>query len=163
MSLLPSTLAVMMVLLLTSAATRLSHDAALSSAQSDRQQLAMMRAAWSLQAAAADLLAQNSASAVSGIGVDSDAELEDQASGYRDTNASADPNASTIKLEHLDTAESAELSDLPLSITRITAQVSLAQTRVRVQADYAIDLCEIDQAAPCLPRLRRIAWRRLSD
>ena len=167
MSLLPSTLAVMMILLLTFGATQLSHDAALSSAQSDRQQLAMVRNALILQQAADHWVARNNMPVVRDVDANDELDVpsndERQSSSARDVESQAAQGASAITIEQLNSAESAELSDLPPRIVRITALTYQSQIRVRAQADYAILPCDSDQEAPCPYELRRIAWRRLPD
>lgn len=167
MSLLPSTLAVMMILLLTLGATQLAHDAALSSAQSDRQQLAMLRTALILQQTADEWAAQSNGLVVRGIDADDEvhvsAHVERQSDSARDVESQTTQGVSSVTIEQLHTAESAELSDLPPHILRITALTNQSQTRVRAQADYAILPCDADIEAPCASQLRRIAWRRLPD
>ena len=136
MSLLPSTLSVMMVMLLAASASHLTQDAAFSSAQWIRQQQALSQAELRLQQLVKNLAANPESDAYRQTGVD-------------------------WTLEVLDTDAMAELSDLPLSIFRITAVGHAAQVKVRLQADYAIDHCEHDAVAECTSRIRRIAWRRL--
>lgn len=148
MSLLPSVLASTMVMLLASASAQLVRDAALSQAQWEQQQQAMARAELRLMQSAAGLLR----SVDEQTGIESSSEQE-------------------VLIEQLAVSQSAELSDLPLSIFRITAAGSVSQLTVRLQADYAIDACDEgseenehqDQAITCTPRIRRIAWRRLEN
>jgi hypothetical protein len=76
-----------------------------------------------------------------------------------------------VLIEQLAVSQSAELSDLPLSVFRISAVGRAAQLSVRLEADYAMDACDggseenenQDQAITCTPRIRRIAWRRLEN
>ncbi len=148
MSLLPSALASAMVMLLASASAQLVRDAALSQAQWEQQQQAMSRAELRLMQSAAGLLKS----------VDEQPGIE---SGLEQD----------VLIEQLAVSQSAELSDLPLSIFRISAVGRAAQLSVRLEADYAIDACDggseenenQDQAITCTPRIRRIAWRRLEN
>jgi hypothetical protein len=148
MSLLPSALASAMVMLLASASAQLVRDAALSQAQWEQQQQAMSRAELRLIHSAARLL--KSVDAQSGI--ESGSEQE-------------------VLVEQLAVSQSAELSDLPLSVFRISAVGRAVQLSVRLEADYAVDACDQDedkdelenQAITCIPRIRRIAWRRLEN
>ena len=80
-----------------------------------------------------------------------------------------------VLIEQLAVSQSAELSDLPLSIFRISAVGRAAQLSVRLEADYAMDACDggseenenqdqdQGQAITCTPRIRRIAWRHLEN
>lgn len=136
MSLLPSTLSVMMVMLLAASASHLTQDAAFFSAQWIHQQQALSQAELRLQQ-----LVKNLA-------------VNPESDTYRQTGVD-------WTLEVLDTDAMAELSDLPLSIFRITAVGHVAQVKVRLQADYAVDYCDHDVVAECTSRIRRIAWRRL--
>ena len=148
MSLLPSALASAMVMLLASASAQLVRDAALSQAQWEQQQQAMSRAELRLIHSAAGLL--KSVDAQSGI----ESGLEQE-----------------VLIEQLAVSQSAELSDLPLSVFRISAVGRAVQLSVRLEADYAVDACDQDedkdelenQAITCIPRIRRIAWRRLEN
>jgi hypothetical protein len=148
MSLLPSALASAMVILLASASAQIMRDAALSQAQWEQQQQAMSRAELRLMQSAAGLLK----SVDEQPGIESGLEQE-------------------VLIERLAVSQSAELSDLPLSIFRISAVGRAAQLSVRREADYAIDACDggseenenQDQAITCTPRIRRIAWRRLEN
>ena len=148
MSFLPSALASAMVMLLASASAQLVRDAALSQAQWEQQQQAMSRAELRLIHSAARLL--KSVDAQSGI--ESGSEQE-------------------VLVEQLAVSQSAELSDLPLSVFRISAVGRAVQLSVRLEADYAVDACDQDedkdelenQAITCIPRIRRIAWRRLEN
>jgi len=154
MSLLPSALASAMVMLLASGSAQIMRDAALSQAQWEQQQQAMSRAELRLMQSAAGLL--KSVDEQPGIG----SGLEQE-----------------VLIEQLAVSQSAELSDLPLSIFRISAVGRTAQLSVRLEADYAKDACDRggeenenqdqdqdqDQAITCTPRIRRIAWRRLEN
>ena len=150
MSLLPSALASAMVMLLASASAQIMRDAALSQAQWEQQQQAMSRAELRLMQSAVGLLK----SVDEQPGIESGLEQE-------------------VLIEQLAVSQSAELSDLPLSIFRISAVGRAAQLSVRLEADYAKDACDRggeenenqdqDQAITCTPRIRRIAWRRLEN
>jgi hypothetical protein len=148
MSLLPSALASAMVMLLASASAQIIRDAALSQAQWEQQQQAMSRAELRLMQTAAGLLK----SVDEQPGIESGLEQE-------------------VLIEQLAVSQSAELSDLPLSVFRISAVGRAAQLSVRLEADYAMDACDggseenenQDQAITCTPRIRRIAWRRLEN
>lgn len=137
-----------MVMLLASASAQIMRDSALSQAQWEQQQQAMSRAELRLMQSAAGLLK----SVDEQPGIESGLEQE-------------------VLIERLAVSQSAELSDLPLSIFRISAVGRAAQLSVRLEADYAIDACDggseenenQDQAITCTPRIRRIAWRRLEN
>ena len=139
-----------MVMLLASASAQLVRDAAMSQAQWEQQQQAMSRAELRLMQSAAGLLK----SVDEQPGIESGLEQE-------------------VLIEQLAVSQSAELSDLPLSIFRISAVGRAAQLSVRLEADYAMDACDGDseenenqdqgQAITCTPRIRRIAWRRLEN
>lgn len=146
MSLLPSALASTMVLLLASASARLVQDTALSHAQWEQQQQAMSRAELLLIQSAAGLL-----------------QISDEQS------ASEAGSAQEVRIEQLAISQSAELSDLPQTIFRISAVGRVSQLSVRLEADYAIEACDggseenENQAIACTPKIRRIAWRRLDS
>ncbi len=150
MSLLPSVLASTMVMLLVSASAQIMRDAALSQAQWEQQQQAISRAELQLMQSAADLL-----------------KFADEQSGMEPS------SQQEVVVEQLAVSQSAELSDLPLSIFRISAVGRVSQLSVRLEADYAMDACDggseenenedQDQAITCTPRIRRIAWRRLEN
>ena len=152
MSLLPSVLASTMVMLLASASAQLVRDAALSQAQWEQQQQAMSRAELQLMQSAADLL-----------------KFADEQSGMEPS------SQQEVVVEQLAVSQSAELGDLPLSIFRISAVGRVSQLSVRLEADYAMDACDVgseesenedqdqDQVTTCTPRIRRIAWRRLEN
>ena len=139
-----------MVMLLASASAQIMRDAALSQTQWEQQQQAMSRAELRLMQSAAGLLK----SVDEQPGIESGLEQE-------------------VLIEQLAVSQSAELSDLPLSIFRISAVGRAAQLSVRLEADYAMDACDGDseenenqdqgQAITCTPRIRRIAWRRLEN
>ena len=152
MSLFPSALASAMVMLLASASAQIMRDAALSQTQWEQQQQAMSRAELRLMQSAAGLLK----SVDEQPGIESGLEQE-------------------VLIEQLAVSQSAELSDLPLSIFRISAVGRAAQLSVRLEADYAMDACDggseenenqdqdQGQAITCTPRIRRIAWRHLEN
>ena len=148
MSLLPSVLASTMVILLASASAQLVRDAALSQAQWEQQQQAMSRAELRLMQSAADLL-----------------KFSDEQSGMEPS------SQQEVVVEQLAVSQFAELSDLPLSIFRISSVGRVSQLSVRLEADYAMDACDggseenenENQAITCTPRIRRIAWRRLEN
>jgi hypothetical protein len=182
-----------MVMLLISASTRLSQDAALSSARTEQQQLALSHAELLLQQASKDLLFRT----------DTKQAIESNPLGLEGLHANAgsvhaenqlqmqehlgNTPASALSVAYLNVAEHAELSDLPLQVVRITAVGKYASVRVRLQADYAIDQCAAESDADdytdnhindqtntnnifntstndtCHGRIRRIAWRRLPD
>jgi hypothetical protein len=146
MSLLPSALASAMVMMLASASAQLVRDAALSQAQWEQQQQAMSRAELRLMQSAAGLLV------------------------FADEQSEMEPGSEQeVLVEQLAVSQSAELSDLPLSIFRISAVGRVSQLSIRVEADYAMEACDgvgeenenENQAITCTPRIRRIAWRRL--
>ena len=66
-----------------------------------------------------------------------------------------------VSVDEVPVSEHAELGDLPLTLQRLTATGQSHQSRIRLQADYAIDGCESEHDDPCQPRVRRIAWREL--
>lgn len=148
MSLLPSVLASTMVMLLASASAQLVRDAAMSQAQWEQQQQAMSRAELQLMQSAADLL-----------------KFADEQSGMEPS------SQQEVVVEQLAVSQSAELSDLPLNIFRISAVGRVSKLSVRLEADYAMDACDggseenenENQAITCTPRIRRIAWRRLEN
>lgn len=137
-----------MVMLLASASAQLVRDAALSQAQWEQQQQAVSRAELRLMQSAADLL-----------------KFADEQSGMEPS------SQQEVVVEQLAVSQSAELSDLPLNIFRVSAVGRKSQLSVRLEADYAMDACDgdseenedQDQATTCTPRIRRIAWRRLEN
>jgi hypothetical protein len=150
MSLLPSALASAMVMLLASASAQLVRDAALSQAQWEQQQQAMSRAELRLMQSAAGLLV------------------------FAGEQSEMEPGSEQeVLVEQLAVSQSAELSDLPLTIFRISAVGRVSQLSVRLEADYAIEACDggseenenenENQAITCTPKIRRIAWRRLDS
>jgi hypothetical protein len=148
MSFLPSALASAMVMLLASASAQLVRDAALSQAQWEQQQQAMSRAELRLMQSAAGLLV------------------------FAGEQSEMEPGSEQeVLVEQLAVSQSAELSDLPLTIFRISAVGRVSQLSVRLEADYAIEACDggseenenENQATTCTPRIRRIAWRRLGN
>lgn len=74
----------------------------------------------------------------------------------------ADPGAGVV-IEQLASSPATELGELPLLLHRLTATIQGKASRVRLQADYAVDGCESPYDDPCEVRVRRIAWRELSD
>ena len=137
-----------MVMLLASASAQLVRDSALSQAQWEQQQQAVSRAELRLMQSAAGLL-----------------QIVDEQSG------SESGSEQEVHVEQLVVSQSAELSDLPLSVFRVSAVGRTSQLSVRLEADYAMDACDggseenenEDQAITCTPRIRRIAWRRLEN
>ena len=137
-----------MVMLLASASAQLVRDAALSQAQWEQQQQAMSRAELRLMQSAAGLL----------VFAGEQSEMEPS-------------SAQEVLVEQLAVSQSAELSDLPLSIFRISAVGRVSQLSIRLEADYAMEACDggseenenKNQATTCTPRIRRIAWRRLGN
>jgi hypothetical protein len=156
MSLLPSVLASTMVMLLASTSAQLVRDAALSQAYWEQQQQAVSRAELRLMQSAAGLL-----------------QIADEKSG------SESGSEQEVHVEQLAVSQSAELGDLPLSIFRISAVGRMSQLSVRLEADFAVDACDQgedkeedkeedkdkleNQVITCIPRIRRIAWRRLEN
>ena len=147
MSLLPSTLAVMMVLLMISASTRLSQDAAFSSARAEQQQLALSHAELLLQQAAMDMYSHTDTQQVlesNPLGAKGwhtnpgGVHAENQLQMQENLDTVPEP---ALSVAYLNVADHAELSDLPLQIMRITAVGKYASVRVRLQADYALDQC----------------------
>lgn len=139
MSLLPSLVVLFAVLLLTLASGQQGRDAALLASQQADRQLAWRRAEAALAQSAAALAADA-------------AGVPDPAPVGRDIDT---------RIEMLPGAANAELGELPLNLQRVTATGEAGRTRVRLQADYAIDGCESAHDEGCRPRLRRIAWRQL--
>ncbi len=132
MSLLPSLVAMVIVLLMVSSATRLVQDATLAASQWGERQLARQRAASLLRRVSPRLV------------IDGDASEH-----------------TAIRLETLPTAEIAEIGDLPLVMHRVTVTAQGRHASVTLPADYAVDGCESEHDAPCQPRIRLIAWREL--
>lgn len=168
MSLLPASLAATIVMLLASASAQLVRDTALSQAQWERQQLAMSRA---------ELLLIRSAAGLSPI------------SGTQPGDESG--KEQEVLVERLNVSHFTEMSDLPLTVFRISTVGPASQYSVHVQADYALEVCDEDegedeheketgsekinekinelgdkrtsQANSCKPTIRRLAWRRLQN
>lgn len=140
MSLLPSTLAVMMVVLLAGASSQLVQDAALSSTQLMHQQLAMARAGARLRIGSAALSAQ----------------LQQQPEAESDIVLSV----SDLVVEQIKPDDLAELGELPTVLYRLTSTGRAAQASVTLQADYAVMPCDLDHSG-CIAEARRIAWRSL--
>ena len=138
MSLLPSLVVLFAVLLLTLASGQQWRDAALLASQQADRQLAWRRAETALARSAAALAADA-------------AGMPDEALG----------DVVDTLIETLPSAANSELGELPLKLQRVTATGEAGRTRVRLQADYAIDGCESAHDEGCTPRLRRIAWRQL--
>ena len=141
MSLLPSTLAVMMVVLLAGASSQLVQDAALSSTQLMHQQLAMARAGARLRLGSAALSAQ----------------LQQQPEAESDIVLSV-PD---LVVEQIKPDDLAELGELPTVLYRLTSTGRAAQASVTLQADYAVMPCDLDHSG-CIAEARRIAWRSLA-
>lgn len=142
MSLLPSTLAVMMVVLLAGASSQLVEDAALSSTQLMHRQLAMARAGARLSVGSAALAAH----------------LQQQA----DTDGATILSVPDLVVEQIKPDDGAELGDLPMDLYRLTSTGRTAQTIVKLQADYAMNPCDTEQGG-CITGIRRVAWRSLSN
>ena len=143
MSLLPSALAVMMVVLLAGASSQLVQDAALSSTQLMHQQLAMARAGARLRVGSAALSAQ----------------LQQQP----EAEAASDIMLSVpdLVVEQIKPDDLAELGELPTVLYRLTSTGRAAQASVTLQADYAVMPCDLDHSG-CIAEARRIAWRSLA-
>jgi hypothetical protein len=140
MSLLPSTLAVMMVVLLAGASSQLVQDAALSSTQLMHQQLAMARAGARLRIGSAALSAQ----------------LQQQPEAESDIVLSV----SDLVVEQIKPDDLAELGELSTVLYRLTSTGRAAQASVTLQADYAVMPCDLDHSGR-IAEARRIAWRSL--
>ena len=143
MSLLPSTLAVMMVVLLAGASSQLVQDAALSSTQLMHQQLAMARAGARLRLGSAALSAQ--------------LQQQPEAEAQSDIVLSV-PD---LVVEQIKPDDLAELGELPTVLYRLTSTGRAAQASVTLQADYAVMPCDLDHSG-CIAEARRIAWRSLA-
>jgi hypothetical protein len=143
MSLLPSTLAVMMVVLLAGASSQLVQDAALSSTQLMHQQLAMARAGARLRVGSAALSAQ--------------LQQQPEAEAQSDIVLSV-PD---LVVEQIKPDDLAELGELPTVLYRLTSTGRAAQASVILQADYAVIPCDLDHSG-CIAEARRIAWRSLA-
>jgi len=143
MSLLPSTLAVMMVVLLAGASSQLVQDAALSSTQLMHQQLAMARAGVRLRVGSAALSAQ----------------LQQQPEAEADSDIVL--SVPDLVVEQIKPDDLAELGELPTVLYRLTSTGRAAQASVILQADYAVMPCDLDHSG-CIAEARRIAWRSLA-
>ncbi|MEY3898931.1 MAG: hypothetical protein RI962_86 [Pseudomonadota bacterium] len=143
MSLLPSALAVMMVVLLAGASSQLVQDAALSSTQLMHQQLAMARAGARLRIGSAALSAQ--------------LQQQPEAEAQSDIVLSV-PD---LVVEQIKPDDLAELGELPTVLYRLTSTGRAAQASVTLQADYAVMPCDLDHSG-CIAEARRIAWRSLA-
>jgi len=143
MSLLPSTLAVMMVVLLVGASSQLVQDAALSSTQLMHQQLAMARAGARLRVGSAALSAQ----------------LQQQPEAEADSDIVL--SVPDLVVEQIKPDDLAELGELPTVLYRLTSTGRAAQASVTLQADYAVMPCDLDHSG-CIAEARRIAWRSLA-
>ena len=143
MSLLPSTLAVMMVVLLAGASSQLVQDAALSSTQLMHQQLAMARAGVRLRVGSAALSAQ----------------LQQQPEAEADSDIVL--SVPDLVVEQIKPDDLAELGELPTVLYRLTSTGRAAQASVTLQADYAVMPCDLDHSR-CIAEARRIAWRSLA-
>lgn len=143
MSLLPSTLAVMMVVLLAGASSQLVQDAALSSTQLMHQQLAMARAGARLRVGSAALSAQ----------------LQQQPEAEAESDIVL--SVPDLVVEQIKPDDLAELGELPTVLYRLTSTGRAAQASVTLQADYAVIPCDLDHSG-CIAEARRIAWRSLA-
>lgn len=143
MSLLPSTLAVMMVVLLAGASSQLVQDAALSSTQLMHQQLAMARAGALLRVGSAALSAQ----------------LQQQPEAEAESDIVL--SVPDLVVEQIKPDDLAELGELPTVLYRLTSTGRAAQASVTLQADYAVMPCDLDHSG-CIAEARRIAWRSLA-
>ena len=143
MSLLPSTLAVMMVVLLVGASSQLVQDAALSSTQLMHQQLAMARAGARLRVGSAALSAQ----------------LQQQPEAEAESDIVL--SVPDLVVEQIKPDDLAELGELPTVLYRLTSTGRAAQASVTLQADYAVMPCDLDHSG-CIAEARRIAWRSLA-
>ncbi|MBU6292778.1 MAG: hypothetical protein KGN40_12500 [Burkholderiales bacterium] len=143
MSLLPSTLAVMMVVLLAGASSQLVQDAALSSTQLMHQQLAMARAGVRLRVGSAALSAQ----------------LQQQPEAEAESDIVL--SVPDLVVEQIKPDDLAELGELPTVLYRLTSTGRAAQASVTLQADYAVMPCDLDHSG-CIAEARRIAWRSLA-
>jgi hypothetical protein len=143
MSLLPSTLAVMMVVLLAGASSQLVQDAALSSTQLMHQQLAMARAGARLRLGSAALSAQ----------------LQQQPEAEAESDIVL--SVPDLVVEQIKPDDLAELGELPTVLYRLTSTGRAAQASVTLQADYAVMPCDLDHSG-CIAEARRIAWRSLA-
>lgn len=74
-----------------------------------------------------------------------------------------EPVSNDALVEEVTLSEQSELGDLPPILHRVTASGYGRQVSIRLQADYAVDACESADDDPCLPRVRRVAWRELPD
>ena len=145
MSLLPSTLAVMMVVLLAGASSQLVQDAALSSTQLMHQQLAMARAGARLRVGSAALSAQ----------------LQQQPEAEAEAESDIVLSVPDLVVEQIKPDDLAELGELPTVLYRLTSTGRAAQASVTLQADYAVMPCDLDHSG-CIAEARRIAWRSLA-
>ncbi len=143
MSLLPSTLAVMMVVLLAGASSQLVQDAALSSTQLMHQQLAMARAGARLRLGSAALSAQ----------------LQQQPEAEAESDIVL--SVPDLVVEQIKPDDLAELGELPTVLYRLTSTGRAAQASVTLQADYAVMPCDLDYSG-CIAEARRIAWRSIA-
>ncbi len=92
-----------------------------------------------------------------------EAALARTARSLRSADADVDIDGGEVQVETLASASDAELEELPLMLQRVTAVGEERGTRVRLQADYAVDGCESAHDEHCVARVRRIAWRQLSQ
>ncbi len=152
MSLLPSLIVLLAVLLLTAASGQQLHDAGLLASQQADRVLAWRKAEAALAHSAAALLA-----GAAGVPEDESDDGDDSGGGGEDGSDGA-----TTRVETLLSAADSELGELPLNLQRVTATGEAGRIRVHLQADYAVDGCESAHDDACTPRLRRIAWRQLS-
>lgn len=137
MSLLPALMALFAVMLAVVGAASMSRDGGLAAVQQADRQLARHLAEAALERAAAAF---------------------EEVAGDDDASPSLEPG---IAVEAVPTADRGEIGDLPLRIRRVTAVAEHGRSRVRLQADYAVQGCESVHDDPCTPQTRRLAWREL--
>ncbi len=157
MSLLPALVVFFAVLLFAAASGQQLQDAGLLASQQADRALAWRRAEAALARSAASM-AEDAAGLSDDVG--DDADDADGANVSRAFNGADGPDAAP-RIETLPSAADSELGELPLSLQRVTAAGKAGMTRVRLQADYAVDGCESADDESCISRVRRIAWRQL--
>ncbi len=135
MNLIAALFAFFAVMWLTAGAGRLVQDASMQISQQSERLLALQRAEAALARTAASL---------------------------RSTDTDVYADGGEVQVETLASASDAELQELPLMLQRVTAVGEERGTRIRLQADYAVDGCESAHDEHCVARVRRIAWRQLS-
>ncbi len=134
MSLIPALFSLLAAMLFSVGASRSVQDAGLQMSQQVERLLALQRAELGL-ARVAEFLASS----------DADGEVGEWGA----------------QMETVPSASNPELQDLPLTLQRVTVTGEERGTRVRLQADYAVDGCESTYDDHCVSRVRRIAWRQL--